>query len=127
MKKQDNRWLTDTVLWEKLKPIAQEKRDKPTEAEKELWQHLRMHRLHGLSFRRQHCIGQFIVDFYCKNARLVIEVDGPIHQYQPEEDKVRREYLENHKLKVLRFSNNDVLNNISKVISQIELYLSSIF
>ncbi|MFA5308178.1 MAG: endonuclease domain-containing protein [Dehalococcoidales bacterium] len=123
MKQQANRWRTYPDLWEKLKPIAHEKRNEPTGAEKELWQHLRMHRLHGLSFRRQHCAGQFIVDFYCSKAKLVIEVDGEIHQYQAEEDKIRQEYLESLGLKVLRFTNNAVLNNIEEVIRVIENYL----
>jgi very-short-patch-repair endonuclease len=124
MRKQSDRWRTDPELWEKLKPIAQEKREKPTEAEKKLWKYLRKHQLGGAKFRNQHCIGQFIVDFYCRDAKLVIEVDGPIHQYQAEEDKTRQEYLEDRKLKVLRFTNDMVLNNIEKVIVQIESHLS---
>src|SRR4030043_637038 len=123
MKKQDGRWRTAAPLWEKLKPIAHEMRSKTTEAENELWKYLRKHRVHGLSFRRQHCIGQFIVDFYCAKARLVIEIDGPIHQYKPEEDLVRQEYLESCNLKVLRFTNDAVLNNVGKVIKQIEINL----
>jgi very-short-patch-repair endonuclease len=123
---QDSRWRTNSELWEKLKPIAHEKRHEPTEAEKELWKHLRMRRLNGFIFRRQHCIGQFIVDFYCYKAKLVIEVDGDIHRYKPEEDRVRQEYLENLKLKVMRFSNNDVLRVIDEVILQIKNYLSNV-
>ena len=123
MKKQDRRWRTPPALWEKLQPLAHEKRNAPTEAENRLWQYLRMHRLRGLSFRRQHCIGQLIVDFYCRDAKLVIEVDGEIHQYQSEEDKIRQEYLENLELKVLRFPNHAVLNNVAEVIRKIELHL----
>jgi very-short-patch-repair endonuclease len=94
-------------------------RSEPTEAENLLWQRLRRHHIHGLSFRRQHSIGQFIVDFYCAKARLVIEVDGLIHQYQGEEDSIRQKYLESYDLKVLRFSNDIVLNNIDEVVKQI--------
>jgi very-short-patch-repair endonuclease len=119
MSNQEKRWHTDSALWEKLKPIAREKRNKPTDAENLLWQHLRRHQVRGLSFRRQHSIGQFIVDFYCAKARLVIEVDGPIHQYQEEEDSIRQEYLESHGLKILRFSNGVVLNDVEEVIKQI--------
>jgi len=125
MSVQDNRWRTIPELWEKLKPVAHEKRKQPTEAEKTLWKYLRKHQVHGLSFRREHCVGQFIVDFYCRDAKLVIEVDGPIHQYQAVEDKTRQEYLENCKLKVLRFTNDMVLNNIEKVMEKIEIFLSS--
>ena len=125
MKKQDKRWRTDTALWEKLKPIAHEMRVEPTEAEKKLWKFLRKHQLHCLSFRRQHCIGPFIVDFYCAKARLVIEVDGEIHQYRGEEDVIRQEYLESHELKVMRFPNDMVLNDVDEVIKYIDTYLSS--
>jgi len=120
MRKQDKRWQTDAELWEKLRPIVREKRHEPTEAENMLWQRLRGHQLRGLSFRRQHSIGQFIVDFYCKKAKLVIEVDGLIHQYQEEEDSIRQQYLESLELKVLRFSNDTVLNNVDEAIKQIE-------
>ena len=126
MRKQDKRWHTNPDLWEKLRPIAREKRNKPTEAENLLWQKLRRHQFRGLSFRRQHGIGQFIVDFYCRKVNLVIEVDGTIHQYQAEEDGIRQEYLESLKLKVLRFSNEAVLNNIGEIIKQIELRLTHI-
>ena len=119
MNDQEKRWHTDAALWEKLKPIAREMRNKSTEAENLLWQHLRRHQVRGLSFRRQHSIGQFIVDFYCAKARLVIEVDGPIHQYQKEEDSIRQEYLESHGLKILHFSNDAVLNNVDEVIKLI--------
>ena len=85
-----------------------------------------MRRLNGFIFRRQHCIGQFIVDFYSYKAKLVIEVDGDIHQYKPEEDRIRQEYLENLKLKVLRFSNKDVLNSPDKVVLQIRSYLAGL-
>lgn len=125
MRKRDKRWQTNPGLWTKLKPIAREKRTKPTEVENLLWQHLRRNQLHGLSFRREHGIGRFIVDFYCKKAKLVIEVDGPIHQYQVKEDKIRQEYLENQQLKVLRFSNDTVLSNVEEVIRQIGLSLPS--
>jgi very-short-patch-repair endonuclease len=86
---------------------------------------LRKHQLRGTKFRSQHCVGKFIVDFYCRDAKLVIELDGPIHQYQEEEDKTRQEYLENRKLTVLRFTNDMVLNNVEKVVERIESYLSN--
>jgi very-short-patch-repair endonuclease len=123
MKKQDKRWHTDAALWEKLRPITREMRGLPTEAEDLLWQRLRRHHLHGCKFRRQHSIERFIVDFYCAKARLVVEVDGPIHQYQGEQDLIRQEYLESHDLKVLRFSNDAVINNVDEVIKHILSFL----
>jgi very-short-patch-repair endonuclease len=125
MFKQYKIWRTEISLWEKLRPIAREMRHKPTEAENLLWQRLRRHDLSGFKFRRQHNIERFIVDFYCAQAKLVIEIDGPIHQYQQDEDKVRQEYLESQKLKVIRFSNEIVLKSLDEVIKQIKMYLPS--
>jgi len=125
MKNRFKEWHTDPILWDKLKPIAREMRSKPTEAEKALWLRLRSRQLKGMKFRRQHNIERFIVDFYCRDAKLVIEVDGPIHQYQAAEDAIRQEFLEFQKLKVLRFPNDVVLNDINEVIKQILLNLSS--
>jgi very-short-patch-repair endonuclease len=126
MRNQDLRWRTYPGLWEKLKPIAQEQRHEPTAAEKALWKYLRIRQLHGFIFRRQHPIGQFIVDFYCYKARLIIEVDGEIHKYRVEEDRVRQLYLESLGLKMLRFSNDSVLNNIQDVLRTIESDLPTI-
>jgi very-short-patch-repair endonuclease len=125
MNKKDNRWRTDAVLWEKLVPIAREMRRKPTEAENSLWQCLRNRQLLGFRFRRQHSIDRFIVDFYCAKARLVIEVDGEVHQYRAEEDLIRQEYLESYGLKIIRFSNDAVLNNVNEVVKQILTFLTS--
>ena len=94
-------------------------RHKPTEAEDILWQHVRNRQIAGLKFRRQHSIERFIVDFHCAEAELIIEVDGPIHQYQEQEDILRQEFIENQGLRVLRFSNDDVINHISLVLDQI--------
>jgi very-short-patch-repair endonuclease len=126
MRKTDKRWHTSPELWEKLKPLAREKRSKPTEAEMKLWGYLRKHQVHSLSFRHEHCLGPFIVDFYCKKASLVIEVDGEIHQYQTEKDRTRQEFLESKKLYVLRFTNEMVLNKTEVVLGKIEQYLSNI-
>jgi very-short-patch-repair endonuclease len=126
MNKQFKIWRTETALWEKLRPIAREMRNKPTEAENLLWQRLRRHDLSGYKFRRQHNIERFIVDFYCAQAHLVIEVDGPIHQYQENEDLLRQQYLESQNLKVLRFPNNSVLQNLEDVIKQILSHLPNI-
>jgi very-short-patch-repair endonuclease len=123
MKNRFREWHTDPILWDKLKPIAREMRSKPTEAENRLWLRVRSHHLRGMKFRRQHNIERFIVDFYCKDGKLVVEVDGPIHQYQVEEDAIRQEFLESQKLKVLRFTNDVVLNDTDEVIKQILSFL----
>ncbi len=123
MSVKSKRWQTGADLWEKLGPAAREQRRQPTEAEYLLWQRLRRHQVRGLSFRRQHSLGRFIVDFYCRQANLVIEVDGEIHRYQQEADAIRQEYLESLGLKVNRFSNHAVLNNLDGVMQQIDSLL----
>jgi very-short-patch-repair endonuclease len=75
--------------------------------------------VNGFKFRRQHAIDRFIVDFYCPEAGLVIEVDGPIHAGFIEEDAFRQEYLEHLDLRVLRFTNDQVLRETYSVICQI--------
>ena len=116
-------WHTDATLWVKLKPIVREMRHKPTEAENLLWQKLRNCQLSGYKFRRQHNIERFIVDFYCAEANLVVEVDGPVHQYQKNEDEIRQQYIESQGLKLIRFTNDAVLNDMEQVLKQIAKYL----
>lgn len=110
---------TDRDLWEKLKPLARQMRHDPTLAEERLWKELRGKRLGGYKFRRQHPIDRFIADFYCHEARLIIEVDGPVHDYTPEQDAVRQAYLESLGLRVLRFANDDVLSEMDGVVERI--------
>jgi very-short-patch-repair endonuclease len=112
-------WQTSPDLWQKLKPLARQMRRDPTPAERKLWQRLRRKQMHGYKFRRQHAIDRFIVDFYCRRARLVVEVDGPIHDYTVEQDAVRQEFLESQNLRVLRFSNEAVLTNMGAVLAEI--------
>ncbi|MEL6308715.1 MAG: DUF559 domain-containing protein [Chloroflexota bacterium] len=80
-------------LWAKLKPLAKQMRHAPTPAEDVLWQGLRRNAL-GIKFRRQHAIDRFIVDFFAYKIKLVVEVDGSIHEYTAEEDAIRQQYLE---------------------------------
>jgi very-short-patch-repair endonuclease len=107
-------------LWRKMKPLAREKRREPTHTENLFWQELRNRKLNGLKFRRQHVIEHYFVDFYCAEARLIIEVDGEIHEYQQEDDQVRQEKLESSGSIVIRFSNDDILNNMQNVLQQIQ-------
>jgi very-short-patch-repair endonuclease len=111
-------------LWEKLKPLARQMRHEPTPAEDYLWKYLRSRRLHHAKFRRQQVIERFIVDFYCAEAHLVVEVDGEIHQYTTAEDTIRQAYLESLGLGVLRFTNDAVLRETEAVLAQIAAYLS---
>jgi len=113
------RWFSPAELWDKLKPLARQMRTKPTPAEDHLWQRLRNRQIHNLKFRRQHSIDRFMVDFYCADARLIVEVDGPIHDYTPEEDAIRQAFLESQGFHVLRFTNDAVLNHLPSVIARI--------
>ncbi|MCZ7540518.1 MAG: DUF559 domain-containing protein, partial [Anaerolineae bacterium] len=105
--------------------MAQQKRIEPTPAEQALWKRLRKDQLAGVKFRRQHTFGPFIVDFYAHDAGLIIEVDGPIHEYTQQEDALRQEYLESLGLRVLRFRNEDVLDDIERVLQAIAAALPS--
>lgn len=117
-------WHTSDKWWEKLKPLARENRQQPTPAENALWQRLRKRQIANVKFRRQYAIGPFIVDFFAKEASLIIEVDGPIHDYTTAEDALRTEYLESLGFRVVRFRNQDVLTNISHVLNEICSYVS---
>jgi len=97
-------------------------------AEKVLWSRLRNRRLYGYKFRRQQGIGIYIVDFYCKDLNLVVEVDGATHSSDKEliYDKKRQSYLENLDLRVIRFNNSDIYNNIEAVLETIAIYIEEI-
>lgn len=102
-------------------------RKHPTKAEVILWECLRDRRLTGFKFRRQHPIGRYVADFYCHEARLIIEVDGEIHvqSEQREYDRVRQAELEAQGLKVLRFKNDRVLFETEQVLKEIANNLPS--
>ena len=93
-------------------------RNKMTPAENILWRELRTNKL-GFHFRRQQVIAGFIVDFYCHSTGLVIELDGDIHREQQEYDAGRDKILGDMGLHVVRFSNDDVLINLPRVLSQV--------
>jgi len=106
---------------------AHELRHTMTGAEKILWKEIRNRKLDGYKFRRQHPTGQFIADFYCHEAKLIIEVDGGIHT-QPEvkeRDENRTHILQKLGLKVLRFNNEDIHLNITNVLIEITKHLAT--
>jgi len=112
-------------LYSKLKLLARERRSDPTPAEKRLWQAIHKRQIANIKFRRQHTIGQFIVDFYATEIKLIIEVDGAIHKYTPEEDAIRQEYLESLGFRVIRFTNQQVFDSLDDVLKQIKLAIVS--
>jgi very-short-patch-repair endonuclease len=100
-------------------------RRQSTDAEAALWRHLRSRQLGGAKFRRQHEFGPYTLDFYCAEHRLAVEADGGQH-LTPEGlagDEMRRRYLQTCGIRVLRFSNLDVLNNLEGVLETILLAL----
>jgi very-short-patch-repair endonuclease len=90
-----------------------------TPAEAKLWSRLRNRQLGGFKFRRQHPIENYIVDFYCAEARLTIELDGDSHAEQVEYDKKRTLWLTEHGYREMRFWNREVMQNLDGVLEQI--------
>jgi len=100
-----------------------------TPSENILWSHIRKKRLSKMIFRRQHPIGPFIVDFYCHEAKLVIEIDGNIHDSQEnkEHDENRTFELEKLGLKVIRFKNEAIKGNIMDVLEILQKEIEARF
>ena len=96
-------------------------RQNETPAEKKLWTHLKDKQLDGIKFRRQHPIGRYILDFYCHKNKLGIEIDGGYHQDKLQQwvDKDRTQYLEELGLRVIRFTNEEVMSQIERVLDKI--------
>jgi len=97
-------------------------RNNPTQAEAFLWGYLKNSQFEGRKFRRQSSIKSFIVDFYCPEEKLVIELDGDFHfdEKAIKDDEIRTQILEEEGLKVIRFENQEVLLNLDKVLSEIK-------
>ena len=106
-----------------LKEYRKELRKNPTKAESQLWKALQKSQLAGRRFRRQHSIGNYIVDFYCVNEKLIVELDGQVHDnfVNEEYDRKRTEYLENLGFKVLRFENYLVFEQLDMVLEAIKV------
>lgn len=115
---------TDRVTYRSLKDFTKQNRKKQTVAETLMWNALRNRKL-IFKFRRQHAIGKYIVDFVCLEKKIIIEIDGDYHieNKQAVFDKTRSNDLEFSGYRVLRFSNDNVLNNLSAVIQKIKDHL----
>ena len=103
---------------EKLQ-LAKEFRQDMTRVEDILWNELRDNQLGGYHFRRQQVIAGFIVDFYCHKARLIVEVDGEIHEYLWKRDRAREQALIQKGLRIIRFKNDEVFSHLSKILDEI--------
>ena len=109
-----------------LKEFAKENRQYPTEAERALWEMLKEDNL-GVSFRRQHIIGDYIVDFVCLSRKLIVEVDGAYHAelQQQQEDAGRTQSLEKMGFRVIRFTNEEVIADTKNVLEKIQSELGT--
>ncbi len=110
-----------------LKELARELRKKETSAEFLLWGLLRSRQVLGVKFRRQHQFGNYVADFYCHEAKLVLECDGAAHEpnEQWHHDQNRDAYMIAQGLRVLRFTNEQILIETQKVLDEIVKHLSS--
>lgn len=109
---------------EKTLSHARSLRQETTFPERLLWSQLRGHRLNGLQFRRQHPLGQFIVDFCCVERRLVVELDGMTHVGTGDYDDARTAALHRMGYRVIRFTNDEVLQSLDAVVEAISHSLS---
>jgi very-short-patch-repair endonuclease len=105
-----------------FKTLRQKLRNNPTPAESLLWQRLRSRQFHGLKFRRQQGVGNFVVDFFCYQLLLAMEVDGDTHG-SPQaraHDKTRDDFIRSYGITMIRITNDDVLRNIDGVMTYLE-------
>lgn len=93
-----------------------------TRAESLLWERLRRKQL-GVRFKAQHPIGRFIADFYCHKKKIVIEIDGKIHEKQKEYDEGREAEMEKFEIKVIRFNNEEIFQDLDRVVERIRKLL----
>ena len=96
--------------------------------EKLLWEHLRNRKFEGLKFKRQYPIGNFIVDFFCNNLKLVVEIDGKSHNYgyQKENDKPREETILSEGNNIFRIKNEEIISDINNVLNKLKLFINSL-
>jgi leucyl-tRNA synthetase len=116
---------SENKYWPYLKEFAKENRKNPTPEEDLLWQSVRNSQL-GHKIRRQHAIGKFIADFVCLDKRLVIEIDGEYHGNQQEYDAARTSFLKQEGFNVIRFTNQQVNENLTAVLSSIKSQLDTL-
>ena len=111
-----------------LKPIRRKLRKDQTFAEKIVWLNVRRRELLGLKFKRQFSVDNYIIDFYCPEHKIALEIDGEIHD-KPEniiKDKIRQRYLESFGIKFIRVTNSELLGNPNKAFERIEREIKEI-
>ncbi len=109
----------------KLKEFARQLRNHSTKSEIKLWKYLKSKQMRGYAFHRQKPLLNFIADFYCYELQLVIELDGYTHQFQETiiKDTIKEKELKKVGLSVLRFEDNEVMNDLENVLRVIENYI----
>jgi very-short-patch-repair endonuclease len=113
----------DAYVYKHIKDARKELVENPTEAENLLWKQLKSRKT-GYKIRRQHVIDKYVVDFVCLSHKLVIEVDGPIHLQQVEEDMLRTYNLNDKGFMVIRFRNEEIYQNAAQVAEKIREFLN---
>jgi very-short-patch-repair endonuclease len=116
----DKDWVVRGQHNEKKDEVAKQFRREMTHAEKVLWNQLRRNQLDGLHFRRQKVIDGYIADFYCHAAGLVVEVDGAVHRTHIAEDRERERVIGLRGLRVIRFTNDRILHDLSNCLAEIQ-------
>ncbi len=106
--------------------LARKMRMNLTIPEEILWNELKTKKMEGFRFRIQHPIHRYILDFYCHEKKFAVEIDGDVHKHRKDYDDYRDEYLKSAGITTLRFKNEDVINNIDYVLSEIRKYLTQI-
>ncbi len=121
-------YMTNTFeQWKATADFAKANRKNSTEAESLLWQEIRNRKLQGYKFRRQHPVAGYIPNFICIEKRLIVEIDGGYHSEEEQQkfDVSRTKWLEEHDYRIIRFTNDEVTNNIEEVLQKLEKALSS--
>jgi very-short-patch-repair endonuclease len=108
-----------------LNDRRKELRNQGTPAEAALWNLLKGKQICNLKFRRQHSVGNYILDFYCPSVRLAIELDGDSHLMKSEYDEQRTQFLNENQITVLRFENRVVFENAEQIYREIEEYVAT--
>ncbi|MDP7060158.1 MAG: DUF559 domain-containing protein [Candidatus Marinimicrobia bacterium] len=107
----------------RLKQTARTLRKNMTLGEVILWQHIRRRQIKGYQFLRQKPIGEYVVDFFCKELMLAIEVDGESHEGRQREDEERQEKLKKLGVRFLRFQDSHVKQDLANVLKRIEMWI----
>jgi very-short-patch-repair endonuclease len=105
-----------------IKFRRQELRNNATVPEKQLWERLRKRQL-GYKFTRQYSVGNYILDFYCPEKKLGLEIDGEIHNQQKEKDEYRTRTIKELGIKIARFNNSEIENDINSILNKLKSYL----